>query len=260
MRPSPCLSLDTRIPAPGFSSRSTTTPRPYQPCTGLRPVLVKVGAPGPSLSRWSSCSPRAPAAAAVTAGPQGRGGPGEGWAPRRVAIGCSPWARGGVTPRLLCHWPRCRWGPLPAPWAAQRRTAGARRAKPAWGRLARSQLRRRPADPDRCARRLRQRQELARGSVASAALGKTGTAQGFGEGGWAGASGNRSNRDWSPNSGPRPGGSGAAAASPASNSPGSARGEQVALPGSVSERIRIAFHPYPELPLTLPLNTQTRQF
>lgn len=65
--------------------------------------------------------------------------------------------------------------------------------------------------------------------MARAALGKAGTAQGSGEGGQAGAGGNRAGRAWSP--GGCQGGSGAAAASPASNPPGRAPSEQVALPG-----------------------------
>lgn len=182
LRPSPCLALDTRIPAPGFSSRSIITPRPYQLSTGLKPVLVKVGAPGPSLCSWPSCSPRAPAAAAVTAGPTGAGRAGAGGGPRSalplVAAlgpgvgsrpGCSVIGRAADGGASQPCWPRS---------AELRELAGLSLLRAALlAPISAGGLRFPVAVP----RRPRQRQELARGSVASAALGKAGTTQGFGE-------------------------------------------------------------------------------
>ena len=184
-----------------------------------------------------------------------------GSAPRCHWLWASGWGR-GCAPWLTCHWPRRRWGWLPVPLAARRRTAGARPAKPARGRLGSSQIRRRPPVADRCAHGPRQRQGLTRGSAAGAALGKTG---GRVRGAWGSEEGGRG--PWWPSLDsvpwPAPERVRCAAASPASDPPHGAPSEQVALPReagvplSLSESIRTQ---YLELPLTPPPNTQILQF
>lgn len=71
LRSSPCLSADTRILAPRFSSSSTITPRLHRPPAGLRPVLVWVGAPAAPCARGTAAAHVRPPADAVTAGPVG---------------------------------------------------------------------------------------------------------------------------------------------------------------------------------------------
>lgn len=160
MRPSPCLSLDTRILPPRFSSSSTITSCLHRPPAGLKTCAGLNGSAQDSLSSGHGCSPRAPGGRRGDSWPHGGGaGVERGWPPRRTAIGRGPLAGGGVRPRPLCHWPRRRWGRLPAQSAARRRTAGARLTKAARGCLSSSQLCRPPAGPDHRVRCPRRRQE-----------------------------------------------------------------------------------------------------
>lgn len=126
---------------PGCPSRSATTPRSHQPSAGLGPGRVRVGAPGRSLHSGRGFSPRAPAAAAMTAGPTRACGH---RAALLLAVLLGPGA--GRRPRLGCHWPLGRRGRFPAAATALSRAASARPAKPARGRLARTQLRRGPGE------------------------------------------------------------------------------------------------------------------
>lgn len=117
--PSACLSHDTRILAPRFSSSTTITPRWSQTCAGLS------GRARGSLRSGQGYSPRAPAGRRGDSWPHGGGaGVERGWAPRRTAIGRGPRVGGG--PRLSLDAPPMGAAPSAGSRAAQncRRSPG----------------------------------------------------------------------------------------------------------------------------------------